>query len=304
MTIRSTSIWATSLAGLWVACASNPPGDADPDADWMASLAETTSLASITLPGTHDSAAIHEPIPGIAQTQTLTFAQQLAAGVRYFDVRCRNYEDTFTLYHGAIDEDQTFEATVAVMDAFLAAHPSEALIVSIKEEVAGYRTTLPFDQVMASYVAARPDRWATGEALPMLGEVRGKIVLVRRFATTLAPLGIPAAPEVWTDNATFSITGVANLRVEDNYVVTDDAEKWTRITSLFGEAHAANDPSTLYLAYTSGYQMIAGLPNITSVSDTIDPLLDTYFAAATGSYGVVVMDFVTAARVHAVLAAN
>ncbi|CAN5465221.1 phosphatidylinositol-specific phospholipase C [soil metagenome] len=282
--------------------------DASGDASWMASFGETTSLASITLPGTHDSAAIHEPIPGIAKTQTLTFEEQLAAGVRYFDVRCRNYEDTFTLYHGSVDEDQTFEATTAVMYAFLAAHPSETLIVSIKEELEGYRITMPFDQVMANYIAAKPERWYTGEALPVLGEVRGKIVLLRRFDTTLAPLGIPAAPGVWTDNATFTIvgtgTGTANLRVEDNYVVTDDADKWSRITSLFGEAHAANDPSTLYLAYTSGYQMISGLPNITSVSGTIDPMLDTYFATATGFYGVVVMDFATAARAHAVLTAN
>jgi 1-phosphatidylinositol phosphodiesterase len=270
----------------------------------MASLGEATSLASITLPGTHDSAAIHEPIPGIAQTQTLTFEDQLTAGVRYFDVRCRNVQDTFTLYHGSVDEDQTFEATVGVMYAFLAAHPSETLIVSIKEELEGYLITMPFDRVMANYVAAMPDRWYTSEALPVLGEVRGKIVLLRRFATTLAPLGIPAAPEVWTDNATFTISGPTNLRVEDNYVVTDDAEKWARITSLFGEARAATDPSTLYLAYTSGYQMHSGLPDIPSVSGTIDPMLETYFATATGRYGVVVMDFATAALTHAVLAAN
>ena len=297
MTTLSISIWATSLL---VACSSG----ASDDSDWMTSLADATSLAAITLPGTHDSAAIHEPIPGIAQTQTLTFEEQFAAGVRYFDVRCRNYQDTFTLYHGSVDEDQTFAATVAVMYSFLAAHPSETLIVSIKEELVGYEITLPFDQVMANYIAAMPDRWSTAETLPVLGDVRGKIVLLRRFDTTLAPLGISAAPGVWTDDATFTITGPANLRVEDDYVVTDDAEKWKQITSLFGEARAANDPSTLYLAYTSGYQMSSGLPDISSVSDTINPMLDTYFAMATGFYGVVVMDFATATRVHAVLAAN
>jgi hypothetical protein len=41
------------------------------------------------------------------------------------------------------------------------------------------------------------------------------------------------------------------------------------------------------------------------VSDTIDAMLDTYFASAPiARYGVVVMDFATAARAHAVLAKN
>jgi 1-phosphatidylinositol phosphodiesterase len=110
---------------------------------------------------------------------------------------------------------------------------------------------------------------------------------------------------VWTDNATFEITGPPVLHVEDNYIVTDDALKWSAITSLFGEATSLNDPAALYLAYTSGYQMISGLPNIPSVSDTIDAMLDSYFATApVARYGVVVMDFATAARAHAVLSKN
>ncbi len=292
MTIRSISIWVTSLLG---ACS----GSSD-DSAWMASIPDATSLAAITIPGTHDSAAIHEPIAGVAKTQTLTFAEQLAAGVRYFDVRCRNEQDAFELFHGSIDQAQTFDATVAVMDEFLAAHPSETLIVSIKEELEGYQITLPFDQVMSNYIAASPERWYTGEALPTLGSARGKIVLLRRYDTTV-PIGIPAPPAVWADNATFSAPG---LRIEDNYIVADDAVKWMQITSLFGEAHAATDPSTLYLAYTSGYQMISGLPNIPSVSDAIDPMLDAYFASAPGFSGIVVMDFATAERIHAVLAVN
>jgi 1-phosphatidylinositol phosphodiesterase len=296
MTNRWIWIWISSL----VACGSDPAGDAD----WMAALPDAMLISELTLPGTHDAGAIHEPAAGIAKTQTLTFAEQLTAGVRYFDVRCRNFNDRFLIYHGSIDQDQTFDDVIAAMDGFLAAHPTETLVVSIKEELAAQGATLSFEQVFASYVAAQPDRWALGTTVPALGDVRGKLVLLRRFDAG-ATIGIDAHPAIWTDNATFTITGDANLSIEDNYIVTDDALKWAAITSLFGEAHAGSDPATLYLAYTSGYQMQMGLPNIPSVSDPINAMLDTEFASpAATRYGIVVMDFVTAARVHAVLSAN
>lgn len=292
--------WIWILLSSLVACGSDPTGDPD----WMARLPDAALISTLTIPGTHDAGAIHEPAPGIAKTQTLTFAEQLDAGVRYFDVRCRNFSDQFLIYHGSIDQDQTFDDVVATMYAFLAAHPAETIVISIKEELAAQGATLAFEQVFMNYVAAQPDRWALGTTIPALGEVRGKLVLLRRFDATAA-IGIDAHPAIWTDNATFSIAGPPALRIEDNYIVTDDAAKWAAITSLFGEAHAGSDPATLYLAYTSGYQMLMGLPNIPSVSDAINAMLDTEFASPAASrYGIVVMDFVTAARVHAVLSAN
>lgn len=288
------------FASVLAACSSEPAGDTD----WMASLPDSASLAALTIPGTHDSGAIHEPAAGIAKTQTLTFAEQLDAGIRYFDVRCRNFDDQFLIYHGSIDQSQTFDDVLAAMFAFLDAHPHEALIVSVKEELAAQGGTLTFEQLFDQYAARDPARWYLDDSIPTLGAARGKLVLLRRFDAT-ASLGIAAAPAVWTDNATFDIAGPPVLHVEDNYIVTDDALKWSAITSLFGEATSLNDPAALYLAYTSGYQMISGLPNIPSVSDTIDAMLDTYFASApVARYGVVVMDFATAARAHAVLAKN
>src|SRR3569832_125024 len=271
-----------ALAG----CSSTPAAG---DSDWMAKLPDASSLAAQTIPGTHDSGAMHEPAMGIAKTQTLTFAEQLTAGIRYFDVRCRNFDDQFLIYHGSIDQDQTFDDVLAAMYAFLDAHPDEVLIVSVKEELAAQGGTLTFEQLFQQYVAHDPDRWFLENRIPTLGEARGKLVLLRRFDAS----------------ATLGIAGPPVLHVEDNYIVTDDALKWSAITSLFGEATSQTDPSALYLAYTSGYQMISGLPNIPSVSDTINSMLDAFFASApTARYGIVVMDFATADRAHAVLAKN
>ena len=283
-------------------------GDDAGDSDWMASLPDTANLAALTIPGTHDSGAQHEPAAGIAQTQNLTFADQLSAGVRYFDVRCRNFDDQFLIYHGSIDQSQTYDDVLAAMYSFLAAHPKETIIISVKEELDAQGATMSFEQVFDNYVALHPERWYLGATVPALGDVRGKLVLLRRFESVATPLGIAGPPSVWADNATFTITDAdAVLRIEDNYLVTDDGVKWTDITSLFGEARATADPATLYLAYTSGYQTIMSLPNIPSVSDTINAMLDSFLADPANAHvhlGIAVMDFVTAARVHAVLSTN
>jgi 1-phosphatidylinositol phosphodiesterase len=274
------------------------------EADWMADLADARAVADLSIPGTHDSGALHEPSPGLAQAQRIAIADQLAAGVRYFDIRCRHIADAFLIFHGPIDQDQTFDDVVATMASFLDAHPGETLIVSVKEEAAPSGNTRSFEATFASYIAQAPDRWYLGDTLPRLGDVRGRLVLLRRFAASAAPLGLDGSG--WADDVTFSLTTAASLRIEDAYIVTDNAVKWTAITALLAEARGG-DAATLFLDYTSGYQTIGGLPNIPSVADDINARLDGLLADPGNAHarlGVLVMDFVTAARARAIIATN
>lgn len=271
----------------------------------MASVDDARSLAALSIPGTHDSGALFEPYPALAKCQDLTIADQLAAGVRYFDIRCRHFEDTFLIYHGGVDQNLTFDETLATMFAFLDAHPTETVIVSIKEESVPVHPTRRFEDTFAAYVAQAPERWHLDPAVPRLGEVRGKLVLLRRFDATAVPLGIDASP--WANNASFAVNNAARLQVQDEYEVADNHAKWAAITKLLGDARADGDDATLYLDYTSGFQTIDGLSNITSVSDDINARLDAYLADpanASGRFGVLVMDHVIASRVQAVIATN
>jgi len=68
----------------------------------MAALPDTTSVAALSIPGTHETLAIH----GGALTQTqedfgdsgATLARQLDAGIRMIDIRARvNTGNTFTM---------------------------------------------------------------------------------------------------------------------------------------------------------------------------------------------------------------
>ena len=276
---------------------------ATPAPGWMAAQPDDTNLMSLTLPGTHDTMALYEPAAGTAKAQTLDLADQYAAGIRYVDIRCVDVDDAFQIYHGTEYEKASFDDVLTTTFAFLDAHPSETIVMSVKQEADNDGATQSFEATFDGYVAQQPTRWYTGDSVPALGDVRGDIVLLRRFDATATPLGIDGS--AWADNTTFTLTNTdSTLRVEDAYIVSDPATKWTAITSLFGEARAG-DPSTLYLTYTSGYQMDGVLPDIPSVSNAINPMLDGYLAdpANTGAHlGAVVMDFATADRADALAA--
>jgi len=270
----------------------------------MSSIDDELLLSDLSIPGTHESAALHEPIAGTAKCQNLPLDEQLAAGVRYFDIRTRHLDDAFSIFHGPISELLSFDDVLATFSGFLDAHMSEAVIMSIKEESEPGNDTRSFEDTFASYVAKDPDRWYLGASVPTLGDVRGKIVLLRRFAATTSPLGLDASG--WADDTTFTLTTAATLRVQDAYQVSDDSAKWMAIGSLLTEA-AMPVPSTLYLNYTSGYQTHSGLPNTPDVANTINQQLDAFLADPANAHvhlGVLAMDLVSDSRVAAVAATN
>lgn len=308
MVTQSTDVKSLALVALAVAACSSDPAPPPPDLGWMGPLADDALLSQLTIPGTHESGALYEPIQYSAKCQSLTIADQLAAGVRYFDIRCRHVDDAFAIFHGPIDEQQTFDDVLAAMTDFLAANPSETIMISVKQESDPVNTTRSFEATFASYVARDPAVWLLADAVPTLGAARGKLVLVRRFGVSdpavALPLGLDASQ--WADNTTFSLTtpGGAMLRVQDAYKVADKtaAAKWAAITALFDEA-ATDPPATLRLDYTSGYVSHSGVPNNQEVADAINPQLDALFVdpATPNTLGTIAMDHVTASRVQKVI---
>lgn len=284
----------TVLALALTACSSD--GSLVPvEQGWMAGVDGARSIAALSIPGTHETLALYEPLKSTAKCQDLSLAAQLEAGVRYIDVRCRHMDDAFAIYHGAIFQQQQFADVLATVTDFLDRNPSETILMSVKEESVAEGTTRSFEATFASYVD--PARWYLGAALPTLDEARGKIVLVRRFAANAAS-GIDASD--WPDNTTFS---TAKLRVQDAYVVDATANKWAAIAALLDEARG--DLDTLFLNYTSGYLKPGTLPDILGVANAINPQLDAYLIDhADAHLGVVVMDFVTETRAQRIAEHN
>ncbi|MFP7658444.1 phosphatidylinositol-specific phospholipase C [Chryseobacterium proteolyticum] len=273
--------------------------------NWMSGLEDNTSLSKISIPGTHDSGAMRE-VPsnsGTAKTQNLTISEQLNAGVRFLDIRCRHIDNSFAIHHGAIYQNLNFDDVLNACYSFLDSHPTETIIMSVKEEYNASNTTRTFEKTFDSYIEKNPSRWDLGTHIPTLGSVRGKIKLLRRFSAETAK-GIDATS--WADNTTFEINNPnASLKVQDYYQVSNNDDKWNKISALYNEAK--NDTSSkFFINFTSGYKpLIFGIPSIPTVSNTINPKLKTLFQnSPQGTYGIMPIDFVSAELSELIIKTN
>jgi 1-phosphatidylinositol phosphodiesterase len=270
--------------------------------NWMGSLSDNTRLSEISIPGSHDAGARYEPWPGTAICQNLTIREQLDAGTRFLDIRCRHIDDAFAIHHGSIYQHMNFDDVLENCWAFLNANPTESIILSVKEEYDASNNTNTFQETFDNYVAKNPGGWYLGATVPELGEVRGKIVLFRRFSYP-SSFGLAATPG-WADNTTFSIYHYTTFRVQDMYSISNTEDKWDAITSVFNEAKNGSS-STLFVNFTSGYKSIFWIPSITSVSNSINPLIADYFTTNTsGRFGVIPMDFTNNERNALIIKTN
>ena len=212
-------------------------------------------------------------------------------GIRAFDIRCKvNNQNGFQIYHGMIQQPDTFDQVLEAYETFLTEHPSETVFMSMKQED---DSNSAFDSIMQSYMNKNPDLWYTKNAIPTLGEVRGKIILLSRYGGSSAP-GIRLA-NGFSDNTTFNVNNGVSCRVQDHYnlgLKSDSAleTKWKDIESMLTYANKTATKNTLCINFTSGY---TDFVDITSISDYVNPKLKTYFESAKpGYYGLLLSDFV------------
>jgi 1-phosphatidylinositol phosphodiesterase len=273
------------------------------NSNWMGSISDSVNLTSLSIPGTHESGALYEPVSGTAKCQSLSIADQLNAGARFLDIRCRHIDNAFAIHHGSIYQNENFDDVLNACYSFLNANPTETIIMSVKEEYDESNCTETFEQTFDDYVAKNPSKWYLSDVVPQLGAVRGKIVLVRRFDATSTPKGINCS--VWPDNTTFTASsGGTTIKVQDYYNDSSASAKWTNVQPILNEAKSQNS-SWLYINFTSGYYSILGIPSITTISNYVNPLLTSYFTAnVSGRFGIIPMDFVDSGKCSQIISTN
>jgi 1-phosphatidylinositol phosphodiesterase len=269
-----------------------------PPADWMAALDDQLDVSLLTIPGTHDSGS---RLGGAGkETQTMDIAGQLAAGIRFLDLRLKDDAGVFRVFHDDVDQETEFVA--GVLDpivAFLVGHPGEALIVSVKREGSG-GDDATFARDFEAVVAGRPEAFHTPGDFPRLADARGKIVLIRRFAGGTSGLG--AEPARWPENSTVTLESEAGtLTVEDHWdlghSLTPYDDKWTAVVANLEAAVAA--PVGWFLTFTSAVhdvlrpRWLASFHPPLFPADGVNDRLLGYLAAHPGHrrLGTVVMDF-------------
>lgn len=151
---------------------------------WMSRIPKEARLSELSLPGTHDSCAQRDGASfGFAKCQTWKLDDQLSAGVRFIDIRCRHIKDRFQIHHGIIDQKMSFNQVRDVCRDFLKLHPTECIMMSVKEEATPDGNSRAFAETFKALTRDDGRLWHIARKVPELGEVRGRIVLIDRTGT-------------------------------------------------------------------------------------------------------------------------
>lgn len=164
---------------------------------WMGALDDDKLLSNITVPGTHDSCA-RSNVPFV-RTQYLSISQQLALGIRFFDLRLRRHDDgKLYCYHGGmpigLPRGLSFMEVMDEVWQFISpkdgGKATETVLISINnDDKSAEQKSHPetfYDAVREAVESTLSykdgaKRWYTAPVTARLGDVRGKAVLLRRY---------------------------------------------------------------------------------------------------------------------------
>ena len=305
--------------------------------EWMSVIRDDTKLTEITMPGTHDSCArkFHNEDPfgvtsGISKCQNLTIREQLDAGVRFLDVRCEVDTSSHSVktVHGSTDcwnGDNYYYLDFVFSDvyAFLAEHPSETVLISIKEDdggngvphftnavyeyIHGYRSQDNYYFYGTDY--NYNDHWYLGKSIPTLSQVRGKCVLFNRFDQYI---GSESSQGVWVNenesgqkikyneltgdykeppwSEIYSAnTGIGTAYVQDYYKWNTEQKK----SAIQYALTASHSVGHYYINFSSTVSD-SSIPNPQDLSKKINPSYYSFTYEKTKPSGIYAMDFATA----------
>ncbi len=175
---------------------------------WMKDIPDSKNLTTISIPGTHETLATKGGASGFAKCQNWDVSKQLDYGVRYFDIRMKASHKYPYLqgYHGdssfGVEEPYSFPEVLEKIDRFLKKNKTESVLLQLKQERSGW-SDYDFARLVFREFVKNPKYqhlFHVGEALPNLGDCRGKIVLINRFVND-AGYGYNVRP--WGDNNIF-----------------------------------------------------------------------------------------------------
>eukprot|EP00930_Biecheleria_cincta_P105847 TRINITY_DN9888_c0_g1_i11.p1 TRINITY_DN9888_c0_g1~~TRINITY_DN9888_c0_g1_i11.p1 ORF type:complete len:510 (-),score=82.75 TRINITY_DN9888_c0_g1_i11:16-1521(-) len=154
--------------------------------EWMKGLPDHLPIASVSMPGTHDTATFQLwPLPvswqyvqAYGQTQEWDLEAQFAAGVRFLDLRVRG--DGW-LYHGPLACALSLEQALQACAAFLREHRSEFLLVRLKDEEQSSASALKIGELIGKWAAHTPLCCLCDEPRTV-GQLRGKLIVLQDWA--------------------------------------------------------------------------------------------------------------------------
>lgn len=324
-TLLLCGMLALSAVSLPVQAASVPQGWADvSSSEWMKYVPDETPLHQINIPGAHDAGTqyVTHTFYEEAQCQDTSIQQQLNMGVRYLDVRlkyenAKNYlfRDDIPAHlrftHGGIDclVDDSFSSDWLRFDdvlqdwiyPFLRANPSETIVMCIQEQNSNKSETTEFSKLLhKDYIDKASSYWYLGDEIPSLNEVRGKIVLMRRYnnpKNTEEGLDFTGWPDGEFAEETFSAGG-SKATVQDQFRKKgmEASDKWTDyVEPLLKKARNGEISDNYYIINYTSANNLGKLPLIypDAYASAVNNYLRLSFWRDETRYGWIPMDFVT-----------
>uniref|UniRef100_H3AGV8 Phosphatidylinositol-specific phospholipase C X domain-containing protein n=1 Tax=Latimeria chalumnae TaxID=7897 RepID=H3AGV8_LATCH len=255
--------------------------------DWMSQIPDSHSLASLSIPGSHNSMSFYGG--DLIKCQSWALYRQYEAGIRFVDIRCRHFYNQLPIHHELKYQHTDFPRVLKDSVHFLQENPREAILMRIREEYKPDANTQRFDETVAGALKDAGSSWFWQDArIPTMGEARGKIVILQNFKGPV--LGVPY----------HCLNKADQWRVPTLYHVE---KKWTNVLTNL-EAARAEDCGTMYLTYSSGAG-VAAYPY--SVACRVNPLLHAHlerFDKEPNRWGIIAMDFPGAELVHKIIRSN
>lgn len=255
--------------------------------EWMKHVEDTTKLNELSIPGTHDSGARHSIADVAGKCQDMSIADQLASGVRFWDIRLKLTNNKLVIVHDFVDQDLSFDNVIDNLVSFIESHDSETVIISIKEDASPSNSTISFDSALVQQLSNYKEIFSFDDKLPAtFGEARGNIYIISRYSES--SIGIPTY-RGWKDSTTFVLN---NFYIQDNYCVSTADAKIKDIENTL--IYSSSKPEQLTLNFTSCY-LYNGFPPLYAgtTAKQINVWLLEYLEEYEETCGVVISDYVT-----------
>ncbi|XP_051577982.1 uncharacterized protein LOC127454658 [Myxocyprinus asiaticus] len=243
---------------------------------WMQSLDDSKLISTITIPGTHESMALH----GLqaVKCQALSLEDQLKAGIRYLEFTVSGKK--MDIKDGALFKHAKFDEAFKTIKSFLTQFKSETVLVRVESK----DKKINVQDLIQNLIEKDVNVWVQ-PSIPKIGDVRGKIVFVQKDSFKL---GIP----------------LTEITTKGDHKVSNSKEKQVKIrdhlSEAFKECAKEGGESSVVLTYSSDTYLKKNILNFISTPKTVakdvNPWLHDYLKKASQEnpkpcYGIIAMDF-------------
>jgi 1-phosphatidylinositol phosphodiesterase len=259
----------------------------------MSQLSGKNALFSISIPGTHDSGTYKVSRivrVGWVTTQSWSITEQLNAGIRYLDIRCRQINDVCQIYHGDWSAYINFDDVLYQIFRFLDKYTGETIIMRLVEQSNGHDNKKSFQQMLSifysnynNYFYKVPNNMLN-PYLVSLDMTKGKLVVLVDFNTdTPFAYGFK----------------YSDFLIQDDYAAAVDVKK-NKIMSFVETTF-----QSMIINYLSGYFTGVPLTNPADYSHVMNPFMTDLIKKKKPDYvGIVPADFPDSELISAIIDTN